>query len=235
MRLSKYFDTIDHEHIRRVLAERFLLTKVERHAIEGFLVVCPSAADAYTSVGGPERTCGIPQGTSISLFLANVAAWELDRELESHGVGFVRYADDTLIWSTDYSRICSAVDVLHQHAEAIGVTINAVKSPGIRLLVPDGAGGELETTHHVDYLGHRISLDGVAMKPAANERIRARVDQLLFHTLLHEPHRPEPHAVPVPATATRDPLHPLGQPDEAVRAHVSGSTATAPSRTSLPS
>lgn len=184
---SKYFDTIDHEHIRRVLAEQFLLTKVERQAIEGFLVVGPSSSDAYTAIGGPERTCGIPQGTSISLFLANVAAWELDRELESHGVGFVRYADDTLIWSTDYTRICAAVDVLHQHAQAIGVTINEVKSPGIRLLVPEGVGGELETTHHVDYLGHRISLNGVAMKPAANERIRGRVDQLLFHTMLHEP------------------------------------------------
>jgi hypothetical protein len=43
---------------------------------------------------------GIPQGTSISLFLANVAAYALDRRLETLGVGFVRYADDTIIWST---------------------------------------------------------------------------------------------------------------------------------------
>lgn len=184
---SKYFDTIDHDHIRRVLSDRFLLTKVEREAIEGFLRVGPAMAESYAGTGGPERTCGIPQGTSISLLLANVAAWELDRELEGQGVGFVRYADDTLIWSTDYARICAAVEVLHQHAEAIGVTINAVKSPGIRLLVPEGAAGELTVTHYVDYLGHRVTLQGVALKPAADARIRARVDQLIFNTLLREP------------------------------------------------
>lgn len=184
---SKYFDTISHEHIRRVLRDQFLLTEVEREAVEAFMQVGPVMADSYSPTGGPIRQAGIPQGTSISLFLANVAAWELDRELESHGVGFVRYADDTLIWSTDSSRICAAVDSLHSHAEAIGVAVNAAKSPGIRLMVPEGAGGEIVTTHHVDYLGHRIGTAGVYMKPAAEERIKARVDQLIFHTLLREP------------------------------------------------
>jgi len=43
--------------------------------------------------GSPRRERGIPQGTSISLFLANVAPWDLDRSLERLGVSFVRYAD----------------------------------------------------------------------------------------------------------------------------------------------
>lgn len=184
---SQYFDTISHEHIHRVLADNFLLTEVERKAVEGFLSVGPSEAGGYTPTDGPARAAGIPQGTSISLFLANVAAWELDRALEGHGVGFVRYADDTLIWSSDYSRICSAVDLLHSHAEAIGVTVNSAKSPGIRLLVPAGAAGEIATTHHVDYLGHRISTDGLRIKPATEDRLRHRVDQLIFNTLLREP------------------------------------------------
>jgi RNA-directed DNA polymerase len=183
----KYFDTISHDHIRRVLEAYFLLTAVERHAIEGFLRVGPSSAASYEPIDGPERTEGIPQGTSISLFLANVAAWELDRALEGHGVGFVRYADDTLIWSSDYSRICSAVDLLHRHAEAIGVTVNSAKSPGIRLLVPDGAVGEIAVTYYVDYLGHRIGTDGVRMKPATEDRLRRRVDQMIFNSLLREP------------------------------------------------
>lgn len=184
---SKYFDTIDHDHIYRVLNDHFLLTTVERQAVEGFLRVGPSGADNYSALGGPVREAGIPQGTSISLFLANIAAWELDRELEGHGVGFVRYADDTLIWSTDYSRIASAVDILHSHADSIGVSVNASKSPGVRLLVPVGGKGEMVTTDHVDYLGHRIRTDGVRMKPEAEERLKARIDQLLFHTLLREP------------------------------------------------
>lgn len=184
---SKYFDTIDHDHIYRVLNDQFLLTTVERRAVDGFLQVGSSEAGAYSSTDGPLREAGIPQGTSISLFLANVAAWELDRELEGHGVGFVRYADDTLIWSPDYARICSAVDILHRHAEAIGVEVNALKSPGIRLMVPQGGSAEIATTHHVDYLGHRIGNDGVGIKPAGVDRMRHRVDHLIFNSLLREP------------------------------------------------
>lgn len=184
---SKYFDTISHDHIRRVLKNYFLLTRVEQQAVESFLRVGPIDASEYTPIGGPEREAGIPQGTSISLFLANVAAWELDRALEEHGVGFVRYADDTLIWSSDYTRIASAVDTLHGHAEAIGVTINPEKSPGIRLLVPAGGLGEITSTSFVDFLGHRFGTDGVRIKPTSEGRLRQRVDRLIFNTLLREP------------------------------------------------
>jgi hypothetical protein len=186
---SRYFDTIDHEHIRRVLEDYFLLTEVERQAIEGFLEVGPCQSSEYSALAGPKREVGVPQGTSISLFLANVAAWELDRALEGEGVGFVRYADDTLIWSADYARLCSAVEILHTHAEGIGAAVNAEKSPGIHLLVPRGVRGEIATVNSVDYLGHRLTTGKTRMKPAAEERLKKRVDQLLFNTLLREPLR----------------------------------------------
>jgi hypothetical protein len=126
-------------------------------------------------------------GTSISLFLANVAAWELDRGLEDEGVGFVRYADDTLLWSKDYARLCSAVEILHDHAEMIGAAVNPEKSPGIHLLVPEGTAGEIATVHHIDYLGHRLSTSTTGLKPSAEDRMRLRVDQLIFNSLLREP------------------------------------------------
>ncbi|HXP99502.1 MAG TPA: reverse transcriptase domain-containing protein [Solirubrobacteraceae bacterium] len=185
---SKYFDTISHEHIRRVLYDHFLLTAVEREAIEAFLEV-GFIRGSYSSLDGPKREVGVPQGTSISLFLANIAAWELDRALEGEGVRFVRYADDTLIWSTDYARLCSAVEILHSHAAAIGASVNAAKSPGIHLLLPTGVDGEIETVHHVDYLGHRMGIDCTQIKPAGQQRVMAHVDQLLFNTLLREPLR----------------------------------------------
>jgi RNA-directed DNA polymerase len=114
---SQYFNTIDHAHIERILDQYFYLTDVERDAIRGFLKVGAHPIDAYVASAAPGRDRGIPQGTSISLFLANAAAWELDRELERHGVGFARYADDTLIWSKDYGSICAAADVLHEQAK----------------------------------------------------------------------------------------------------------------------
>ena len=182
-----FFDTIDHDHIHRVLQDHFLLTEVERAAIDSFLSVDAVPHSAYTAVGGPRRERGIPQGTSISLFLANVAAWELDRKLESVGVGFCRYADDTLIWATDYSQIVRAVEYLHEQAEAIGVSVNVEKSPGIRLLVAEGGSAEMEHTESVNYLGYRLFLDRAEMKESSYDAIKDRVNKLIYWGLIHEP------------------------------------------------
>lgn len=184
---STYFDSISHEHIKRVLEQHFLLTENERRTIGAFLGVGYQLG-AYTPVNGPPRSVGIPQGTSISLFLANVAAWELDRALEGVGVGFARYADDTLIWSKDYGRICEAVEILHSHAQQIGSGVNLDKSDGISLLVPPGTKHtELPSKTHVDYLGHRISTRGMGLRETTVERFRQHVAQMIFNNLLREP------------------------------------------------
>lgn len=186
---SRYFDNIDHEHIKRVLADHFLLTAAERHAVTEFLEVAPCGEVDYSPEGGDTRQRGIPQGTSISLFLANVAAWELDRALERIGVGFARYADDTLIWSVDYGRICEAADHLHQYSKGIGVSVNSQKSPGVRLLVPTGAPAEMEATQNVDYLGYRLGLGVTTLRESSIEKMRARISQLTYWGLLCEPMR----------------------------------------------
>ncbi len=184
---QKYFDMIQHDHIHKVLKDHFLMTEIERSAIEGFLRVPAHDQERYGTQSVAARDCGIPQGTSISLFLANVAAWHLDRELERCGVGFVRYADDTLIWSRDYDRLCQAVDVLHAQAASIGVDVNLDKSPGIRLLVPPDAKSEMSRTEGVDYLGYRVGLTNVGMKQTAVDRIKKRIISLIYWNLLHEP------------------------------------------------
>jgi len=45
-----------------------------------------------------KRTKGVPQGSPISPLLSNILLHELDRELESQGLKFVRYADDFSIY-----------------------------------------------------------------------------------------------------------------------------------------
>jgi RNA-directed DNA polymerase len=185
---SKYFDNISHEYLRSVLRDRqFLFTKVEMAVVEGFLRAVPLPESKYKSNTGLVRERGIPQGTSISLFLANIAAWELDRSLERLGVSFVRYADDTLIWSTDYAQLCRAVDTLHTMADRIGSPINVEKSGGIRLLVPPGAPSEIKHVAVIEYLGHRISSRSVGIKDRLAQRIKARVNQLLYFNLIKEP------------------------------------------------
>jgi RNA-directed DNA polymerase len=184
---SKYFETIEHRHINRILERYFFLADLEWEAIQGFLITGGHPIHSYSASRAEKRDRGIPQGTSISLFLANVAAWELDRELERHGVGFARYADDTLIWSKDYGSISAAADVLHEQAKVIGVAVNSTKSPGIHLLVPDGVEGEISSTSKVDYLGYQIRTDGVHLKPEARTRMKSRIDRLVYNTLLREP------------------------------------------------
>lgn len=182
-----YFDNIDHEHVRQMLRDHFLLTEVERSAIENFLVTGSCPPTGYLNEDGPKRDRGIPQGTSISLLLANVAAWQLDRTLETIGVGFTRYADDTLMWSPDYSRICDAVEQLHRHALAIGVAINTEKSPGIRLLTTIDGHAEMESTSSIDYLGYSLGLTAIGIKSAAMQKMRRRIANLIYWTLIHEP------------------------------------------------
>lgn len=169
------------------MSRHFPLTEVERTAIDGFLRVAPRELRDYHPTQTVRRVRGVPQGTSISLFLANVAAWNLDRELERCGVGFVRYADDTLIWSKDYGRICEAVNVLHEQAAAIGVDVNVTKSPGIRILVAPEAAAEMQSTDGIDYLGYRLGLGTTRLKQSAVERIKRRISDLAYWNLLHEP------------------------------------------------
>lgn len=187
---SKFFDTVDHTFLLETLDTMGITrTPLEQYVIERFL----ESPEPYLSASErleakPPRKRGIPQGTSLSLFLANVAASQLDRALERLGVGFVRYADDTLIWSTDYGRIGDAASILHEASSQIGSPINSEKSLGIRLLTKEETVHvEMSSTKHVDYLGHRLGLRAVRMKDASIRRIKSRVTELIFANLLLEP------------------------------------------------
>lgn len=187
---SKFFDTVNHDFLLETL-DRMGITRtpLEQYVIERFLESPePYLSPAEKLMSKPMRKRGIPQGTSLSLFLANVAASELDRGLERLGVGFVRYADDTLIWSTDYGRIGEAASILHEASSHIGSPINSEKSLGIRLLAKEETVHvEMSSTKHVEYLGHRLGLREVRMKDASVDRIKHRVGELIFTNLLLEP------------------------------------------------
>jgi hypothetical protein len=186
---SQYFESINHDFMRRTLwDERFLMTEVEQSIVESFLTAPkPAAVDGYKERGQAPRERGIPLGTSISLFLANVAASTLDRALEQLGVGFVRYADDTLIWSPDYAAICRAVDELYEAANRMGANLNPEKSSGIRVLVGPDTRAEIERADHIDFVGYRATLRTLEMKSSTVDRIKDHVGRLIYFNLIHEP------------------------------------------------
>lgn len=187
---SKFFDHLSHSAIYETLDRmRIIRTPIEQQLIERFLRTPSPYTNAQEKLfKAEERDQGIPQGTSLSLFLANIAASELDRSLERLGVGFVRYADDTLIWSSNYAQLGEAVSELHSASQRLGSEINAKKSPGIRLLTSDATMySEMSSTKRVDYLGHSLGLRNVEMKASSIARIKARISQLIYTNLLLEP------------------------------------------------
>lgn len=185
-----FFGSISHEYLfERLKESNMKVTPLEKHIIERFLQAPILESGAYSATASSEpRTAGIPQGTSLSLFLANLAASELDRSLELLGVGFVRFADDTLIWSSSYEQICQAVTALYEASALIGSAIHEDKSKGIRLLtsVPSRP-AEMTTTEHVNFLGHRLDLQTIRMKDSSLDKIKKRITELVYTNLLLEP------------------------------------------------
>lgn len=187
---SKFFDSISHEHIRRLLDEpRFFVTPEEKKVIWAFLTAPSVPAAAYDPSAHANRTVGVPQGTSLSLFLANLAGFPLDRQLERLGVGFVRYADDTVIWSDSYQGVCEAAAALEDSARAMSVTINLEKSEGISLLTAGGAPMEMSGKEHVDFVGYKIGTGTISIKDRNVRRIKEHVARLIYRNLLEEPKR----------------------------------------------
>lgn len=187
---SKFFDSIAHEHIRRVLADqRFFITERERSVIDAFLRAPSFKADEYSHDTDREREKGIPQGTSISLFLANVAAYPLDRKLEALGVGFARYADDTLIWGESYDIVCRAVNALEDTASEMGVQLNFKKSEGISIVCPKGLPAEFKSKSAVSFVGYQIGSEIISMKEKTLEGAREWMSYLIYSNLLQEPKR----------------------------------------------
>lgn len=185
---KKFFDSISHEHIRRVLRdERFFITDREHKVIEAFLRAPSLPVSQYTLETTAERERGTPQGTSISLFLANIAAYPLDRKLEALGVGFARYADDTLIWGDSYDTVCRAVNALEETASEMGVALNFNKSEGISILCPDDAPVEFKSKSAVCFIGYRIGPTLISFHPKKLRESQDWLSYLIYSNLLQEP------------------------------------------------
>ena len=175
-----FFGSLDHQElIGKIQKENLLVSKEEQFLIEVFLKVM-----------APIHQKGLSQGTSLSVLLANLAAIDLDRGFEQIGVGYVRYADDTIFWSRDYNRISEAADFIYRAAREIGTAVNDSKSPGIRMLVrSDNQATEIPSTTQVDFLGHSIGIERTALSQVSMDRIQSDINGIIYQTLLREPLR----------------------------------------------
>lgn len=182
---SKFFDSLQHDLLERIIEERkFLLSQREHRILKSFLQTPSLDIGQYSTASTQGRTRGIPQGTSISLFLANAAGSYLDDQLEGIGVGFARYADDTLVWSSDYARVLEASQTLADLGRDLGVRINLTKSAGISILQRDGEQVEFRPKTAVNFIGYSISRSCISMSESNVRKIKRRMAKIIYRNLL---------------------------------------------------
>ncbi|AEK59847.1 reverse transcriptase domain-containing protein [Collimonas fungivorans] len=187
---SDFFGSINHQSLFLQFSKNgFFISQEEISVIKAFLA---------------KREKGIPQGTSISLFLANLVCWKLDNSLEKAGLKFARYADDTVIWSPDYAAICNALEIINAFSIEAGVSINAKKSDGISLLARDGSRSEIASKPDFNFLGYAISPTKVSIKAKSERRIKKQISYLLYRNLI-QPIRTKPLRGLIIPSNNRDP------------------------------
>lgn len=187
---SDFFGSIQHDYLFNQLSQNgFFVSAEEEGIIKAFLNT---------------RDRGIPQGTSISLFLANMVCWKLDRSLEKLGLKFGRYADDTIIWSPDYAAICQSFSMIDWFSRDTGVPINAKKSAGISLLSQPGLRTEIAAKESFDFLGYSIGVGKTSIRHKAELKIKKQISYLLYKNLI-QPLKTTPLTAMIIPANDRDP------------------------------
>lgn len=117
-----FFDNIPHKNLMRVLnkyvADGTVLDMTWKWLKSGYM-----EEGKYFDV-----EAGTPQGGVISPLLANLYLNELDWKLEEHGIRFVRYADDFLLFAKTEEEIMNAARIAQEVLSELGLEVAAEKT-----------------------------------------------------------------------------------------------------------
>lgn len=181
---SKFFDSIGHLYLENLVSTSgdFLTTRMERQVINATM------RHSYQFDGATERrTVGTPQGNSVSLFISNVAAHPLDQHLSRINGSFVRFADDSVVVTYNYEDALRCAEAYGQFSLKSGVSINRIKSTGIRLFSERPA--EMASTSHIDFLSYRFTPSGLQISERSIRAIKLRCARIIYNHLLLYPRR----------------------------------------------
>ena len=142
MDMKSFFDEVNHDRLMyrlsRKITDKVLLRLIRKYLRSGIL------ASGIVS----QRTKGTPQGSPLSPLLSNIVLDELDKELESRGHCFVRYADDFSIYVRS-----------EKAGERVKASISSFITKKLKLKVNEQKSVVCETNKTV-LLGHAILKDG---------------------------------------------------------------------------
>jgi RNA-directed DNA polymerase len=181
--LEKYFDTVNHSKLMKLVAQRIVDGQV-LHVIKQWL------SCGYVEDGQHRQSKqGTPQGGVISPLLANIYLNPVDQAFERKGLGatkngsihLVRFADDVLILAK--RNLEGGISLLNHYMERLGLRLNGEKTRRLRL----------DIGNSVDFLGFRFHnvrsrktgtrLILVYPSPRSQERCRAHVRKLVHHSI----------------------------------------------------
>ena len=121
--LEKFFDTVNHDKLMNIISRTIkdgdIISLIRKFLVSGVMI-----DDEYK-----ETIIGTPQGGNLSPLLSNIMLNELDKELESRGLNFVRYADDCIIVTkSEKSANRVMVSITKFLEENLGLKVNVTKS-----------------------------------------------------------------------------------------------------------
>lgn len=160
--LKSYFDQVNHDRLMSMVSakikDKSILTLIGRYL---------RAPMRHKDGKQEKRLRGTPQGGPLSPLLANIYLDPLDKELQSRGIAFVRYADDiALFLSSQRSAQRALQSVKEWLSKHLELQINEDKS-GV------GPSGQSQL------LGFRIHETAkVSVAPKAIQRLKEKVRQL---------------------------------------------------------
>jgi len=117
-----FFDNIPHKKLMRVL-NKYIADGTVLDMIWQWLKAGYMEEGKYFDVN-----LGTPQGGVCSPLLANIYLNELDWKLEEHGIRFVRYADDFLLFAKTEGEIQKAAQITKETLHELGLEVSMEKT-----------------------------------------------------------------------------------------------------------
>src|SRR5699024_2371806 len=130
--LERLFDTVNHDRlmnlISRTIDDGDVISLIRKYLVSGVQI-----DDEYK-----DTVIGTPQGGNLRPLLSNIMLNELDKELESRVLRYVRYADDCIIMvKSEMAARRVMRSVTKYIEEKLGLVVNVTKSKVSRPNNPD--------------------------------------------------------------------------------------------------